>query len=398
MKQRILVFCDFYLPGFKSGGGMWTVVNLVDRFADRYDFFVVTRNYESKGDRTPYTSVRSSEWNTVGKARVFYLAKNDYELKTFVSIVAEVGPSAVFLNSALSTPVVKFLTARRKKLLAYVPVILAPCGEMSVGALSVKPLKKKAFFLYAKTVGLYKDVIWKASSQAESQDIQKMIGETVEVMIASDLAPTSILPDFKPEAKPDKEEGAVRFILVARITRMKNVHFVLERLANLIDGNVELEIVGPIEDAQYWQRCLSLIESCPPNVKVSANPEFIPQEAVLRRMVDNHFFILPTLGENFGYAFIEAMAAGCPLVISDRTGWKDIEARNAGWQISLEHRDLWDETVARCVRMNSKEYGEMSRAARKYALEWLSDKTTEDANASVLETAVSRGSSKASNG
>ena len=42
MKPKILVFCDFYLPGFKSGGGMWTVVNLVDRFHDRFDFFIVT--------------------------------------------------------------------------------------------------------------------------------------------------------------------------------------------------------------------------------------------------------------------------------------------------------------------------------------------------------------------
>jgi len=35
------------LPGFRSGGGMWMIANLVERFADRYEFFIVTRNYDS---------------------------------------------------------------------------------------------------------------------------------------------------------------------------------------------------------------------------------------------------------------------------------------------------------------------------------------------------------------
>lgn len=391
MKKRILVFCDFYLPGFKSGGGMWTVVNLVNRFADRYDFFVVTRNYESKGDRTPYTSVRSSSWNRVGNAEVFYLAESDYKLKKFASLVAEVSPDLVFLNSALSTPVIKFLNARRKKLLDAMPVVLAPCGEMSAGALSVKPLKKKSFFIYAKAVGLYDDVVWKASSEVENKDIRKMIGEKAKIMIASDLAPKSILPDFEPEMKPEKAEGFAKFIIFARITGMKNIHFALERFAKVQKGEMEVEIVGPIEDIQYWQRCLSIIESCPVNVKISANPEFVPQDVGLRRLRDSHFFVLPTLGENFGYAFIEAMAAGCPLLVSDRTGWKDLETRNAGWQVSLGDTTLWDERIDKCVEMDSTEYLQMSASARSYALDWLSSDIAEKANAAVLETAIASG-------
>ena len=204
MKKKILIFCDFYLPGFKSGGGMWTVVNLVDRFSDRYDFHIVTRNYESKGDRTPYTTVRSGAWNRVGNAEVFYLAKENYSLKNFVSLVREVGPDVVFLNSALSMPVVRFLTIRRKKLVHQVPVILAPCGEFSSGALSIKPLKKKLFLTYAKTVGLYEGVIWKASFDSESDEIRRIFGSEAEVWVAPDLAPRTILPGFHPDSKPVK--------------------------------------------------------------------------------------------------------------------------------------------------------------------------------------------------
>ena len=168
---------------------MWTVVNLIDRFADRYDFFVVTRNYESKGDRKPYETVRSDAWNTVGNAEVWYFSKDASSVDTIAALVCEVGPDAVFLNSAFSMPVVKFLTARRKGLIDHIPVILAPCGEMSAGARSLKPVKKKLFLFYANTVNLYKDVIWKASFESEKDEIGGVIGRDAEVWIAPDLAP-----------------------------------------------------------------------------------------------------------------------------------------------------------------------------------------------------------------
>ena len=53
-----------------------------------------------------------------------------------------------------------------------IPVILAPCGELSDGALSLKPLKKKLFLRYAKSVGLYDGVIWKGSFESEKNEIQ----------------------------------------------------------------------------------------------------------------------------------------------------------------------------------------------------------------------------------
>lgn len=392
MKERILVFCDFYLPGFKSGGGMWTVVNLVDRFADRYDFYVVTRNYESKGDRTPYTSVRSSAWNTVGNAQVFYLSETDYKIEKIAALVADIRPKIIFLNSAFSLPVIRFLNARRKKLTGdSIPVVLAPCGEMSAGALSVKPLKKKLFLAYTKTVNLYKDVFWKASSEAELNDIRKVIGNKPTVMVASDLAPKSVLPEFEPHLKPLKTEGTAKFIIFARITGMKNIHFALERFAGLKEGKAEIEIVGPVEDELYWKRCLSIANSLPSNVLVNSNAEFVPQEVGLQRMQDSHFFILPTLGENFGYAFIEAMAAGCPLVVSDRTGWKDLEERNAGWQISLDDKELWIRRIEQCIRMGEREYKEMSANARRYATDWLASDVAERSNAVVFETALKQG-------
>ncbi len=388
MKKKILVFCDFYLPGYKSGGGMWTIVNLVDRFSKDYDFFIVTRNYESKGDTTPYTSVRSSEWNSVRGAQVYYLSKDDHSPASFIRIFDYVSPDAVFLNSAFSMPVVRFLTIRRKRLIPAIPVILAPCGEFSAGALSIKPFKKKLFLAYAKTFGLYNGITWKASFEQERDEIKLLMGNDVDVMLAPDLAPSSILPDFKVDDKPFKSEDSVKFVFLSRITRKKNLHYLLETLTKFNFGEIELDIFGPIEDRAYWDECLRLIGQCPPNIKINAEADHIPYEKGLKRMLDSHFFVLPTLGENFGYVFLEAMAAGSPLLVSDRTVWNELEERGAGFEIPLDDSDKWIAVIKRCLAMCNDEYRESSLCARKYALDWLNNSSVQDATARILEQAL----------
>ena len=388
MRKKVLIFCDFYLPGFKSGGGMWTVVNLVDRFSDRYDFFVVTRNYESKGDRMPYTSVHSDAWNQVGNAKVWYFSQATFSVEVFAGIVREINPDAVFLNSALSTPVVKFLTARRKGLIDPIPVVLAPCGEMSAGALSLKPVKKKLFLLYASTVELYKDVIWKASFESEKDEIRQVIGVDTEVWVAPDLAPKTILPDYDSQNKTKKEKGTARFAFLSRLTRKKNIHYFLERLKDIRKGEVQFDLIGPFEDEGYWEQCQGVIRELPPNVTVNAVGSFPDQTDALRKLSESHFFVLPTLNENFGYVFIEALAAGCPLLVSDNTVWKDLEHREVGWQIPLEETDAWIEQINKCVDMEATRYEQMSANARSYALDWLGDVETENATARVLDRAL----------
>lgn len=387
VKKRIMIFCDFYLPSYKSGGGMWTLVNLVDRFCDVYDFFIVTRNYDSKGDKTPYATVKSDEWNATGNARVFYFSAKNFNQNKFAGLIDEIAPDAFYLNSAFATPVVKFLAARRKKMFADAPVILASCGEFSEGALSVKPLKKKIFLQYARAVGLYENVIWKASSEDEKEEIERVVGAGEEIWVAPDLAPKVILPDYAADAKPHKEKDAVKFVFVSRFVRKKNVHYFLERLREANAGRIEFEILGPLEDRVYWRECQAIIKTLPPNISVKATGAFSNEDA-LKRLCTSHFFALPTLSENFGYVFLEALAAGCPLLISDRTMWNDIENDNAGWCVPLEEPETWVEKINRCLAMNAAEYESMSRAARRYSTEWLAQPETNEATARVLKRAL----------
>ena len=368
---------------------MWTVVNLVDRFCDRYDFFVVTRNYDSKGDTEPFTSVKTGEWNRVGNASVFYVQATDLNARTAALRFKEVKPEGVFLNSAFSTPVVNFLEARRRNLIDHVPVILAPCGEFAAGALSVKPFKKKLFLRYAKLVNLFDNVIWKATSELEYEEIRGLLGKHLESLIAPDLAPKSILPGFNPGSKPTKKGGAVSFMFFSRLVPVKNIHFFLERLTENRGGNVILSIVGPLEDQVYWAQCLKIIESIPQNVEIKTLGAVSYAEG-LKLLCQHHFLVLPTLSENFGYVMLEGLAAGSPIIISDRTMWGDVQSAGAGWVTSLDDPAAWSGLIDHCIAMEGTEYSKMSVAARNFAESYLANDEKERATADLLEHAFGK--------
>ncbi|MBX3282180.1 MAG: glycosyltransferase [Acidobacteria bacterium] len=386
MRPRFLIFCDYYLPGFKGGGGMWAVVNLVDRFCGEYDFFVVTRNHDL-ADQTPYRDVVSGEWNDVGNAKVYFFDKGELTAEKAADLVTEVKPNAVYLNSAFSLPVLKFLSARKKDLVKGLPVVLAPCGELSKAALAIKPLKKKLFLAYAKVAGLYNDVLWKASFDTDADDIREVFGPKIEVMTAPDLVPETILPDYSPAWKPEKTPGKVKFVYLSRISPKKNLAYLLQRLKEVGDGEITLDIIGPVDDDAYWKKCEAAIAELPSNVKVNVLGAF-PNSEALRRVAECHFFVMPTLNENFGYVFIEALAAGCPILISDNTVWTDIDEKKVGWQINLDQRSEFAARLRDCVTMDGREYSEMSARARSYANAWLTREEINEATARVLSRAL----------
>jgi glycosyltransferase involved in cell wall biosynthesis len=384
-RKKIMVFCDYYLPGFKSGGGMWTVVNLVERFQDRYEFFVVTRNHDGKADREPYDKVRTGAWNTVGPARVFYLDRKQLNIRSFRKLIEEIRPDIVFLNSVFSRPSITFLRTRKRAGLSEIAVIISPCGELSAATLKFKAAKKRTFLMYAKLAGLYRDVIWRASFETDAQEIRDAIGNEVEIICAPDLPPKSILPAFKLSNKPAKHAGEVRFVFVSRLVRKKNLHYLLERLSSC-NGEIVLDVIGPIEDKEYWKECEAAARKLPANVAMNVVGA-LPYPEILARMEAAHFFVLPTLTENFGYVFIEALACGCPLLISDRTVWGTVVETGSGWTVPIEDPTAWNAALQTCVDMDQEHYSRMAGAARDHALEWLADPSMEAATFTLLERA-----------
>lgn len=361
---------------------MRTIVNTVERLGDRYDFFIVTRDHDGARDRQTYKDVRVGDWNAVGQAQVYYLPQTEIRPANLRRLVLHVAPDAIYFNSFFATLTVYVLILRKMNLIPAVSVLLAPCGELADGALGIKTFKKKLFIAATKTFGIYDDAVWKASSELEKKEISRVASRRSDTFVVPDLSPKTILPEFNRLQKPPKPPGAVKMIFLARFVRIKNFKWLLEHLPQAA-GRIEIDVWGPIEDAEYWRECEKIIKDLPENIRVAAKGS-IPNSEAARKMFDYHFFILPTIGENFGHIVLEALAAGCPLIISDLTPWRELEEKKIGWDLPLDAPEKWIETINYCVNLGNAEYSELSANARDFAVRWLADDSVERKTAEIL--------------
>jgi len=279
------------------------------------------------------------------------------------------------------------LTLRRLGLIPPRPVIVAPHGEFSPGAIRLKGTKKWAYIQAAKAIGLYRDVIWQASSELEEQDIRRVFGGSVRVFVAPNLR-CPVREADSVSATPGKEPGTLKIVFFSRISRKKNLHGALRLLTGLT-GRVEIHIYGPKDDPAYWSECQPLIAALPGNVRVEDHGP-LTHEQVCSMLREQHLLFLPTLGENFCFVILESFLAGCPVLISDRTPWRRLEQRGVGWDVPLEDAEGFRRVLQRCIDMGDDEYQQMSRRAQEYGNSVASDKSVLEKHYGLLEFAVGR--------
>jgi glycosyltransferase involved in cell wall biosynthesis len=382
------MICDYYLPGFESGGAMRTLVNMVDRLHDEFDFKVITRNHDGPNNLKPYTTVKIGAWNRVGIADVYYLSRQDIRRSTLERLIAETTPDVIYVNSFFSALTVSVLWLKRFGKLGELPVVLAPEGELiPKGGLNLKPAKKRLYITVAKLLHLLDVVVWKAAAEIEREDILRVFPDAKSIFIAPNLPPAAE-QGISTSSNPRKDPGSVKLVFLSRFMRKKNLNWFLELLPR-VSGEINLDVYGPIEDDQYFEETKQIVKNLPANVKVEFKGA-VDNVRVPRVLGGYHFFVLPTLGENFGHIFVEAMNAGLPLIISDRSPWRDLEGEQVGWDMPIEDGEDWIKVIAGCVQMAEDEYRNRSNAARSFARQWLEDPALDESNRAVLRHALER--------
>lgn len=329
-RTRVLVFSGTFLPGFKAGGPIRSISNLIRRLGDRFDFLVVTRDRDM-GDTVPYSGIRIGGWNQVEGCKVFYLAEEHISVAVILKLVRESGADLIYLNSFFDSIFTqRVMWAQRLGRLNGAVVCIAPRGEFSEGAMAQKRLKKKLFTALAKVIGLYKGVHWQASSELEAADIQRELPwvKREAISIALNLTPPRN-PGYVLESRkaPDTDELVIAFL--SRIVPKKNLSFALEALAQ-VKAPVCFLVFGTREDDAYWKVCVELIERLPPNVRVVYRG-FVHPDAVPAGLAEADLFFFPTLGENYGHVIHEALCAGLPVLLSDQTPWGKVVDKQVGW-------------------------------------------------------------------
>ncbi|MEN9639278.1 MAG: hypothetical protein RLZZ262_1146, partial [Bacteroidota bacterium] len=133
---------------------------------------------------------------------------------------------------------------------------------------------------------------------------------------------------------------------------------------------LKVDFVGAQQNEAFLVKCHSLANQVS-GATIRFLGERTPQE--LDEMWAYYDFLyLPTRGENFGHAIAESLNHGVPVVISDRTPWKNLSDKGVGWDIPLDAKNF-EPVLLQCHRMEENEHKTMSECAYNMALTLLND-------------------------
>lgn len=353
--MRVLVFIDYYRPGYKAGGPVHSVSRVLDQLADEVEFSVFTRDRDL-GDLAPYPSVEAGTW----KDGCFYARPDQVSRDWVLAAIRRINPDVIYCNSYFSILTRCVLWLRWTGRLGATAVLVAPRGEFSPGALKLKSWRKRLFLTLGRWARLHRRVSWQVSSDLELRDAREVVAVDHFVVKPPDVAP---LTEAGPPTRV-KYPGAASFAFLSRISPKKNLLGAIEMLGR-VEGRLSLTVYGPIEDEAYWAKCEAAAAAWPTNLTfVYAGP--IRPEEVADRLAQHHYFLFPTLGENFGHVIAEALASGSPPLLSDQTPWTELDARGAGACVPLEDEQGWRDILRGCVDCDQPRYDAMVAAARAY--------------------------------
>jgi glycosyltransferase involved in cell wall biosynthesis len=334
---RVLMTCSVFEPGFRGGGLVRSLAFLIDSIPEHIDVTLVTSDRDLQA-KEPYPGL-SGKWLRRSGTQMFYLNVRRWRAwLTLWRTLRATSFDAIYVNSLWSPffTVVPVL-ARRLGLLRAVGVVIAPRGELSPGALSVKAWKKRLFSPVWGRLLKSTQVTWHASTTREASEIRAAYPwARIHVSLDQVSLPREPLA-------PIVEQQRSRLVYVSRIVSNKNLLLAIEALSKLFI-RADLDVYGPVEDASYWRRCLKLADDTGTADRVRYRGELAPSD-VCRTFQQYDAFVFPTLGENFGHVIAESLSASCPVICSDQTPWTAVLDAGGGAAI----RDLTVDNLSSAI-------------------------------------------------
>ena len=366
--NTVLICCDHYLPGYKAGGPITTLSNLVTAIRDRCRVFVLTSDRDYL-DSQPYQGVDINGWTDFGDYMVRYLDRRSISIRGLVDIVSKVNPDSIYLNSLFSYDFsIRLLLARRLGMIKVMRWVLCPRGELNAAALRKDALKKHLFLSAGKLIGLHEQLTWQATNEHEFSRIRKVIGSNSKVFEVTNLS--RFVDEDKIPRLMVKQAGYLHMVYVGRINPHKNLSLLLDAMVNLL-GNIELKIYGPVDDKVYWAKCCHKITSLPNNVRV-VYAGVHGRDTVIEAMRWSHLLVLPSRGENYGQVIYEALSVGTPVIVSDKTPWKGLAEKGVGWDCNIKSSEAIELALSEVTLMDQTNWKALIPRSKAYARKTIS--------------------------
>ncbi|MBB1507799.1 glycosyltransferase [Pseudoalteromonas sp. SG41-1] len=359
--KNILIVTDYFYPAFKAGGPVKSLKNLINKFETLggYKFEVVTSNRDIDGtilstdkEKLPF-NLNLTNINYFSRVfDLFYYFLSSKEKKKF---------DIVYLNSFFSFKFsILFIFFSKLNLFETKQLLVAPRGELTRGAMSLKKVRKRFYCYFFRCFKIKKIAKFHFTSQEEVDDAFFFLGEVDYILVPNMHDP---IPNY---IKKDKTVGTLNVIFLSRISKKKNLLTLCKALTNLDlrNGKVNFKIAGNIEDNDYWQRCLKVLNKSNNNLQYEYLGALKPVE-VKNTLSESHVFALPTLNENYGHAIVEAMALSNLVLISDQTPWSKVRD-NGSFVFKVNDVDYISNCIKLMINLDAEQYAKRSSTTYDY--------------------------------
>ncbi len=365
-KKKILIYIDWFVPAFKAGGPVRSVENIVNRFADKFDFLIITSDRDL-GDLKAFENIETNKIIERNGFKITYLSPEKQNYNYLKNLIKTREFDTVYFNSLFSvkfTLLPLFLTKKIKK---NSKIILAPRGMLGKGSLEIKSFKKNLFLKLAKLVGLFKNITWHATNSVEIENIKTYFSSKANIVLASNL------PDKTKDFYKREFFDTLKLVCISRISKIKNIRFAIEILTKVkTEKSIVFDIFGPEEDKNYLEKCIEETQNLPENIQVNFKG-IVAHDKIQETLKNYNFLLFPTQHENFGHTIFESFSSGLPVIISKNTPWQNLEEKNIGFDIDLSEKETFVKTIENICKFSLEKYNEMSFETFNFAVKFSSD-------------------------
>jgi len=221
----------------------------------------------------------------------------------------------------------------------HLPYIIRPCGMLDPADLQKKKRLKQIYATLLERPNLAGAAAIHFTSKEEAKISERFgLGSTAKMPVPRDLViPLGVTAGLFPKRLRESQVPIILFM--SRIEPKKGLDLLIPALESILGSGIEFHFIlagSNPQDADYETQIKVQIHNSS-LAKYTTITGFVSGDLKVELLTKADLFVLPSYYENFGIAVAEAMAAGVPVVISDRIHIaEDIQQAEAGWVGPLE--------------------------------------------------------------
>jgi len=221
-----------------------------------------------------------------------------------------------------------------------VPFIVSPRGMLQPAALGHRPWRKRLAFELLDRHHLMAAVRVHATAEEEAAVLRRLVDPTRVITIPNGVDLTGA-EGAQPGARVRLgiPPGDPLIVFLGRLHPIKRLDLLVDAIALVRQQHATATLVLAGPDEGGLAPMASQLTRLGPAIKIPGALQDAEKWALLREATA---LVMCSDSENFGTAVVEAMAVGCPAVVTHTCPWREVADENCGFWVPQNSRSIAD--------------------------------------------------------